>query len=260
MKKILAIFATFTISCTGFSQLADMMQLPEGMEAEAPRYTEQELLRSWGWLLAERFTLKDLEVSPQEVDWISAGIMSHVQGEPPATDLNESQLALQEYFSNRETMIQERQLEKNRREGQDFFDSLFGVPGKLSLGTGLFYEILEPGNDVRPDSSDSVTVHYTGTFLDGTVFDSTEGKAPISFKLGDVIDAWEQGLPLIGEGGKIKLYVPSKLGYGDEPRPGVPPASTLIFEVELIKVGLPEDAEGEVADPSPEEGSVAPAE
>lgn len=253
MKKFLATAAFCSLAIPGSGQLADMIEMPVA-ETTEPHYSEEELLRSWGWLLAERFTLRDLEMSPQEVEWIAEGMMSQVMGDEPATDLNKSQMALQEYFSQRELLIQERITAENRRAGEEFFDSLFGRPGMLSLGTGLFYEILEPGNDVRPSPSDTVVVHYEGRFLDNTVFDSTAGQAPMSFKLNEVIPAWTQGIPLVGEGGKIKLYVPSKLGYGDEGRPGIPPASTLVFEVQLLKVGLPEEA----ADPMPEGDTTFP--
>lgn len=246
MKKFLATAAFCAISMPVWGQLADMIDMPVAEDAE-PSYTEEELLRSWGWLLAERFTLRDLDMTPQELDWISAGMMSQVDGEAAPTDLSKSQLALQEYFAQREVTIQARQLEANRRQGEEFFDSLFGLPGMLSLGTGLFYEIKEPGSDLRPTSSDTVIVNYEGRFLDNTIFDSTSEKGPIAFKLNEVIPAWTQGIPLIGEGGKIKLYVPSDLGYGDDPRPGIPPASTLVFEVELIKVGIPEEPEAPAA-------------
>lgn len=244
MKKFLATAAFCAFSLPVWGQLADMMEMPVAVDNAPPSYTDEELFLTWGWLLAERFTLKDMEVTSQELEWISEGMRTQIAGDPAATDLNESQLALQEFFAQRESKIRGRQLEQNRREGEEFFDSLFGVPGMLSLGTGLFYEILEPGNDVKPEDNDTVVVRYEGRFLDNTIFDSTEGDGPISFKLNEVIPAWTQGLPLIGEGGKIKLYVPSKLGYGDEGRPGIPPASTLVFEIELLKVGLPESSAG----------------
>ncbi|MBC2607747.1 FKBP-type peptidyl-prolyl cis-trans isomerase [Pelagicoccus albus] len=236
MRKFLAVTALAAISVPCFGQLADMIDLPEDMVGKEPEYSEEDLLRSWGWLLAERFNLKGLELSPQEIEWVAEGLISHVDGEDAPTDLSKSQLALQEYFANREAEIMSRQFEQNRREGEEFFDSLFGTPGMLSLGTGLFYEIKEKGNDKRPGPSDGVLVRYEGRFLDNTVFDSTEEKGPIAFNLDEVIPAWSQGMPLIGEGGRIKLYVPSDLGYGDEGRPGIPPASTLVFDVELLKV------------------------
>lgn len=247
MRKFLASSAFIVSALPCFGQLADLIPLPEDMEQEEPQYTDEELLRSWGWLLAERFELRQYELGPQEIDWISAGLMSHVDGEEPPTELRESQFAIQEYFAKREITIRERQLEKNRREGQEFFDSLFGTPGMLSLATGLFYQVMEPGNDVRPSKTDTVLVRYEGRFLDNTVFDSSEQDGPVTFKLNEVIPAWTQGIPLIGEGGKIKLFVPAKLGYGDEGRPGIPPASTLVFEVELLKVLTPEEVQAREA-------------
>jgi FKBP-type peptidyl-prolyl cis-trans isomerase len=88
-----------------------------------------------------------------------------------------------------------------------------------------------------------VSCHYVGTFLDGVEFDSSyKRNEPSEFVLNSVIPGWTQGLQLIGEGGKVKLYVPAKLGYGDQGTPGVPPASALIFEVELLKVLGPDPA------------------
>lgn len=254
MKKLLATAALFAVTWPCLGQLADMIDLPDDMSAEELTYTDEELLRSWGWLLAERFNLKDLELTPREMDWISSGLNSYVDGEEAPTDLRESQFALQEYFSKREITIRARQLVDNRRAEQEFFDALFGLPDVKSLGTGLFYKVLEPGNEVHPTADDTVVVRYEGRFLNNEVFDSTEQKGPAAFKLSEVIDGWTQGIPLIGEGGKIKLFVPSKLGYGEEGRPGVPPASTLVFDIELLRVGLPDqpEAEGiEVFEPDP---------
>jgi len=92
---------------------------------------------------------------------------------------------------------------------------------------------------VLPKSTDKVTVHYTGTLIDGTKFDSSVDRGePATFGLNQVIPGWTEGLQLMKEGGKAKLYIPSNLAYGDNPRAGGPiqPGQTLIFEVELIKV------------------------
>lgn len=245
MKTLFAIAPLlFTLAAPGFGQLADMIEMEEqGSGSASSAISDEEILQSWGWLLSERFNLKGLEVTPREVDQIAAGITAHVRGEEPPTDLSRSMLVIQEYFTKREEEIRSRQLTENRRKERDFFDQLFGLPDVQSLGSGLYYQILKPGNEVKPKVEDTVIVRYEGRFLDNTVFDSTEGGKPAAFKLGQVIDGWTQGLQLIGEGGKIKLYVPSKLGYGDEGRPSIPPASTLVFEIELLKVGLPEGTE-----------------
>lgn len=103
--------------------------------------------------------------------------------------------------------------------------------------SGLQYEILKEGNGPKPSVSSVVKVHYTGTLIDGTKFDSSVDRGePIEFSLNQVIAGWTEGLQLMPIGSKFKFYIPSELAYGDNPRPGGPikPGSTLIFDVELL--------------------------
>lgn len=108
-----------------------------------------------------------------------------------------------------------------------------------TTGSGLKYWVLKRGEgSVSPKATDTVTVHYEGTLLDGKVFDSSlkRGK-PISFPLNGVIPGWTEGLQLMKEGDKFKFEIPANLAYGEQsPSPDIPPNSTLVFEVELIKV------------------------
>lgn len=100
---------------------------------------------------------------------------------------------------------------------------------------GMYYRILEEGGNVRPNVTDIVEVRYRGEFLDGIVFDETEGNATVEIPLGGVIEGWKRGLPLIGRGGKIELWIPSYLAYGTRGRsPSIPPNSVLYFEIELV--------------------------
>lgn len=102
--------------------------------------------------------------------------------------------------------------------------------------SGLIYIELKKGKGPSPKPTDVVTAHYHGTFLDGTVFDSSiERGKPVDFPLNQVIPGWTEGLGKMAKGGKAKLIVPSSIGYGPQGRPGgIPPFSTLVFEVELI--------------------------
>lgn len=104
--------------------------------------------------------------------------------------------------------------------------------------SGLKYRILRKSDGKKPTASDTVTVHYKGTFEDGSVFDSSyERGEPAQFPLNGVIPGWTEGLQLIGEGGMIELEIPPELGYGPNGMPGaIPPNATLHFVVELIKV------------------------
>jgi peptidyl-prolyl cis-trans isomerase A (cyclophilin A) len=110
--------------------------------------------------------------------------------------------------------------------------------GGKTTPSGLRYVIQQEGTGKQPKATDSVTVHYTGKFLDGKVFDSSVQRGqPITFGLGQVIRGWTEGLQLMKEGSKALLYIPYQLAYGEQGYPGaIPPKSDLIFEVELIKV------------------------
>jgi FKBP-type peptidyl-prolyl cis-trans isomerase len=118
-----------------------------------------------------------------------------------------------------------------------FFAKLKEDKAVVELPSGLRYAIVSPGLGAAPKPTDIVKVNYTGTLIDGTVFDSSERQGkPIEFALDKVIPGWTEGLQKIGKGGKIKLFVPPDLGYGDDGRPGIPPGSVLVFDVELLDV------------------------
>lgn len=139
-----------------------------------------------------------------------------------------------EYLQNRQNYV----ALSNQEAETEFLAKNAGKPGVQTTASGLQYEIVEQGsNDLKPGSQDTVAVTYVGQLLDGTIFDQTEeGAEPISFSLDQVIPGWSEGLQLIGEGGKIKLYIPSSLGYGPNGTQGIPPYSVLVFDVTLHSV------------------------
>jgi FKBP-type peptidyl-prolyl cis-trans isomerase FkpA len=110
--------------------------------------------------------------------------------------------------------------------------------GVETTESGLQYEILEEGEGASPTAQDSVTVHYRGTLIDGTEFDSSYARGePVTFPLGNVIAGWTEGLQLMKAGGKAKLFIPSDLGYGAGGAGSrIGPNETLIFEVELLEI------------------------
>lgn len=118
----------------------------------------------------------------------------------------------------------------------------FSMPGNTALTTtpsGLQYETVTPGTGKAPKSTDTVTVHYAGWLTNGTAFDSSYKRGtPASFPLNRVIPGWTEGLQLMKEGGTSKFVIPAKLAYGSRGAPPViGPDATLVFQVELIKVG-----------------------
>lgn len=128
--------------------------------------------------------------------------------------------------------------EKNRKEGEKFLKENAGKAGVTVLPSGLQYKVLAEGKGRKPTAADTVTVHYRGTLIDGTEFDSsyTRGE-PTTFPLNRVVKGWTEGLQLIKEGGKVQLFIPSDLGYGERGAGAqIGPNAVLIFEVELISV------------------------
>ena len=130
----------------------------------------------------------------------------------------------------------------NKQKGEKFLEANGKKDGIVTTESGLQYKIIEAGNDVKPGPQDTVWVRYKGTLLDGTVFDEVaEDADPIRLTLNRVVAGWTEGLQLIGEGGKIELYLPADLAYGEQGNQAIPGNSTLIFNVELTKVGKVEE-------------------
>jgi FKBP-type peptidyl-prolyl cis-trans isomerase FklB len=128
--------------------------------------------------------------------------------------------------------------EKNLKEGEAFLTANAKKEGVKTTASGLQYRVSKSGAGKSPKATDSVKVHYHGTLIDGTVFDSSiERGMPITFAVNGVIAGWTEALQLMKEGDKWTLYIPSKLAYGERgPGGKIGPNSTLIFEVELLSV------------------------
>jgi FKBP-type peptidyl-prolyl cis-trans isomerase FklB len=125
-----------------------------------------------------------------------------------------------------------------KEQSQKFLDANKNKEGVKSTATGLQYKVVTGGTGKSPTTADRVTVHYTGKLTDGTVFDSSVQRGqPATFRVNQVIPGWTEALQMMKEGDKWILYIPYTLGYGERGSPPqIPPFSTLIFEVELMKV------------------------
>ena len=150
---------------------------------------------------------------------------------------------LQRFQRNFEQRQQQKQqemmasLDKNKEEGAKFLEKNANNKSVYTTKSGLQYRKLREGNGKRPTANSTVKVHYKGTLLDGTVFDSSYDRGePMEFPVGAVIPGWTEGLQLMDEGSKYMLYIPYNLGYGENPVGDIPPGSTLTFEVELIEI------------------------
>ena len=130
----------------------------------------------------------------------------------------------------------------NKQKGAEFLSENKNKEGVVELPSGLQYKIIKEGTGESPKATDKVTVHYHGTLIDGTVFDSSYDRGqPSSFALNQVIKGWTEGLQLMKTGAVYEFYIPSDLAYGDRSMGGsIYPGATLIFKVELISIGATE--------------------
>lgn len=154
-------------------------------------------------------------------------------------ELQANLLQLQQVRSNRLQQEQSVAADKNLTASNAFLEKNKTTDGIKSTETGLQYKVLKSGDGQKPAKSDKVSVHYHGTLVDGTVFDSSIDRGtPASFPVGGVIPGWTEALQLMSVGDKWVLYVPSDLAYGERGTPGGPigPNQALIFEVELLSV------------------------
>jgi len=110
-----------------------------------------------------------------------------------------------------------------------------GITNAQSTASGLYYVIQKPGGDAHPTSNSVITVNYQGYLTDGTLFDASATGKPLSSPLNYLIEGWQEGLQLIGAGGKITLFCPSALGYGSRASGKIPANSVILFNVELLK-------------------------
>lgn len=213
-------------------------------------------LETYGWIVGQQSGIAQLGLNEEEFKVLLKGLeIARKADEPPhniqlvGPDMNsflkgkadayrETYEAKMEATQKRTESDAAQAAQVNKDKAEEFIAKLQASNDNLKrTDSGLYYEIIESGNAVKPGSTDEVTVHYEGTLINGEMFDSSvkRGK-PATFGLNQVIPGWTEGLQLIGKGGKLKLYVPSDLGYGDEGRPGIPPGAMLIFDVELIDV------------------------
>lgn len=185
-----------------------------------------------GQQLGNNFKQQGLEV---DADVLAASIKDAAAGKNQMSkeDMQKAMMNLQG-----ETQKKQQELgEKNKKAGEEFLEKNKTAEGVKVTKSGLQYIMEKEGDGKSPTAKDTVECNYVGTLIDGTKFDSSYDRGePATFPLSGVIPGWTEGIPLMKVGGKIKLFVPSDLAYGAGGRPGIPPNSVLIFEVELLKI------------------------
>lgn len=171
-----------------------------------------------------------------DVPVLAMSIKDALEGKEPKLKPEEAQQAM---MNMRMKMMEERkkQAEGNVEAGKKFLEENAKKEGIKKTDSGLQYKVVTKGKGKKPKETDTVKVHYKGTLIDGTEFDSSYArKEPAEFPVNRVIKGWIEGLQLMTVGSKYMFYIPSEMAYGAQGRPSIPPNSVLIFEVELLDI------------------------
>jgi FKBP-type peptidyl-prolyl cis-trans isomerase FklB len=192
---------------------------------------------SLGANLINNWKRQGLKPEMFDLDSFNRGLKDSLSGAPLLLNPQEVRATLMAF---QKTVEDERKQEglKNKEAGDKFLADNKTKPGVVTLPSGLQYKVLTEGKGDSPKAADSVTVNYRGTFIDGTEFDSSFQRGqPATFRVAGVIHGWTEALQLMKPGAKWQLFVPPGLAYGEPGMPpGIPPSSTLVFEVELLSV------------------------
>lgn len=214
--------------------------------APAIQYTEDQVLQAYGWMMAAQMGLAQLEFTPANVAAMAKGMSLAAQGKTLDFDTAAVGPEIRAFLERKNAAFMEKLRQQGMAETASYLTKLRENKAVQELPSGLRYEILKPGTGAFPKPGQLAKVHYTGAFTSGEVFDSSQQRGePVELILQEpsaadprgVIAGMAEGLQKINPGGKIKLHIPPHLAYGDDGSPGgIPPAATLVFEVELLEV------------------------
>lgn len=239
--------AGFGLKPTAFEQIENAMKAR--MQAETPATSPQDAQQvafnigavSSGSIAQQMGArVEDFTLSA-----VARGYQDAINQVEPQFTQQEMTDAVNAYFEPKQQAAMQRkqaqntaQATANKQKAVAFLEENAKKDGVITLPSGLQYEVLQAGNGDQPTASSTVTTHYKGMLQDGTVFDSSFKRGePASFRLNQVIQGWQEGIPLMKQGAKYRFFIPSELGYGDQGMgTSIPPGALLIFEVELLEV------------------------
>ena len=189
-----------------------------------------------GYNLGEFLKANGVTELPKDIniEMLNKAVKDATTNQKAALSREQCQMALNEFVTSKK----KESIGKNKAEGAKFLEENKKKAGVVTLPSGLQYQIIKEGTGPKPTAADQVQVHYHGTLIDGTVFDSSVDRGePIVHGASRFIEGWNEALLLMPTGSKWKLFVPSDLAYGDQGAgPQIQPGSTLIFDIELLKV------------------------
>lgn len=259
MRSLSRFLSTALVAVTGLPAVAQTAQTPPKPKAAAPSIAarkapvktapkpaatalttdEQKTIYSIG-VLAYMRMLAPFNLSPTELDLVKRG-MTDAAASKPAVDLNTWGPKIQGLAQARAAGVQAKASQAaagEKASSAAFLTKEAAEPGVVKLPSGVLYKELTPGTGAQPTASDTVKVNYRGTLINGKEFDSSyKRNEPAEFPLTGVIRCWTEGVQKMKVGGKARLVCPSDVAYGDMGHPpDIPGGSTLIFEIELLKV------------------------
>lgn len=194
-----------------------------------------------GQQIGKNLKAQNIEIDPKT---LAASLTDATTGKSQMTDeqIQKAMMKLQEMAMKK----QQEEGEANKKKSAEFLEKNKTAEGVKVTASGLQYSVIKEGEGATPKKEDTVKCHYTGTLIDGTKFDSSVDRGqPAEFPVGGVIPGWTEALQMMKVGSKYKLFIPPELAYGPAGRPGIPPNSALVFEVELleiVKAGAPAKA------------------
>jgi len=208
-------------------------------EASAEKFATKEAKVSYAFGVMFGQRMRN-ELQDIDLDQFAEGLKSSFNGEDQL--LTDEEIA--QVLSDYQREMQEKQMaelkklsEENKKVGEEFLAANKSKEGVVTLESGLQYKVITEGKGPQSGPNDTVTVHYTGSLIDGTVFDSSvERGQPASFPVNGVIAGWTEALQLMPTGSKWQLYIPADLAYGSNGNRSIGPNETLLFEVELLEV------------------------
>ncbi|MBY0554138.1 FKBP-type peptidyl-prolyl cis-trans isomerase [bacterium] len=185
-----------------------------------------------GQQIGKNLKAQNIEVDPKT---LAASLADATQGKSSMTDeeIQKAMMKLQEMAMKK----QQEEGENNKKKSAEFLEKNKTAEGVKVTASGLQYQVMKEGEGAIPTKADNVKCHYVGTLVDGTKFDSSVDRGqPAEFPVSGVIPGWTEALQMMKVGSKYKLFIPPELAYGPAGRPGIPPNSALVFEVELLEI------------------------
>ena len=247
----IALTARFALAFAGLLLLQPVCNAESKDKAAAgkPQETRDKVSYSIGADIGKNLKRSDLDLNPA---FLTQGIKDSFVGKTVLTD-EEMKAVLQAFQTEMQAKMMAKQKElaaKNKADSDTFLEENKKKEGVVTTASGLQYKIVKAGEGAKPKASDTVSVNYRGTLINGTEFDKS--KDPVSFQVEGVIPGWVEALQMMPVGSKWQLFIPPSLAYGEQAPPQIGPNQVLVFDVELLDIKKAEkQAEGaEAAKPA----------